>query len=1034
MTKPFIYLLVSVGAFLADPASGQVQLNPTPTRAIGQLNLVNGSANLVEGREFNSPLGIALDTTLTPPALYVADTFNNRVLGFRNAKSFTNGQKADIVIGQIDFLSAAPQGPGVTGGRTTGTYVPTGLAVDGKGNLFVVDSGNNRILRFPAPFSQTAQFPDLVIGQLSFSTNGANAGGPSEKTLNFLSGSSPLAAYISFDSSGNLWVADSGNNRVLRYPAASIGAGALSGPAADIVIGQIDFASIAVSPNYGPTYLNGVQLPTGIAFDNEGRLYVGESASSVRGRILIYNPPFATGMAATRLIGVVPSTVTPQPPAISEQQLGVAPGGLFVLNDGVSAADPTNNRILVFPPVSQFNVNNQLTQQAVGVIGQKNFSTGTANQGQPEAAADRVAGPQMAAVLDTEIYVLDSANNRVIVMPYSGNAFSPATRLLGQEQFYLNAPNLVEGREFRFISGAFGSAGGIVADFNANPPHLYVADTYNNRILGFKDLRNVTFGSKADIVIGQPDFQRTQRNYPTNSSFTPTASGLFDPIGLALDLAGNLYVADTGNGRVVRFPTPFANPPSLQQADLVLGQRSLTGPTITDASNATMAAPTGLAFTGLASGAETGLLVSDQLHNRVLYFPGSSKTFTSGMAATKVFGQANFTSTAGSAAADNRFQGPRGISSDVDDRLYVADTGNNRIAIFDRAPAAGPDPHTSQILASISNVNIVSPAAVFVNQTTGEIWVTNSGQNQLLRYPRYADIPLLGGAPNYGFVDTGAPLALTQDAFGDLFTVDTANRVIINFPGLTILNAASYVSRLPLAPGAIGSMFGFANQFTTKAESAATVPLPTTIQNVQVLINGTPSPIYYLGPNQINFQVPKSIPSSGTADVLVQRTDTGQILGNFPLAMDVASPAIFTINGSGQGQVAAINQDGTVNGQTNPAPNGSVITFFGTGQGVVPNAPPDGTPSSGIVPTSSLPIVIIGTGNTNNPVPPENVQYSGLAPGLVGVWQVNVKIPDEVAPTSTTIPTPVVFQLNGIASNGPSNARLLTTMWVKAPK
>lgn len=1034
MTKPFAYVLFSVITVFTAPSFAQIQLNGTPTRAIGQLSLQTGSANLVEGREFNNPLGMALDTSRNPPALYVADTFNNRVLGFRNANAFTNGQHADIVIGQIDFVSANPQGPSVAGGRTTGTTVPTGLIVDSKGNLYVADTGNNRILRFPTPFSQTSQFPDLVIGQASFNTNTANAGGPSEKTLNFFSGTNPLAVYLTFDTSGNLWVADAGNNRVLRYPAASLGQNAISGPAADIVIGQIDFVSTAVSPNYSATYLNGFSTPTGLAFDNEGRLYVDESNSGVRGRILIFNPPFATGMAATRLLGVVPSTVTPQPPPISEQQLGTAPGGLLIINDGVAAADPANSRILVFPPVSQFNVNNQFTQQAVGVIGQKNFSVGAANQGQPEPAADRLAGPQMAVATDTEVYVLDTANHRLIVMPYSGNTFSPATRLLGQDQFYLNAPNLVEGREFRFISGVYGSAGGIVADYKSNPPHLYVADTYNNRVLGFKDLRTVTFGTKADVVIGQPDFQRTERNYPSNSSFTPNASGLSAPIGLALDLSGNLYVADTGNGRVVRFPAPFSNTPTLPQADLVIGQRSFTGPTITDASNSTMAAPIGVAFTGIAGGTESGILVSDLIHNRVLYFPGSSATFTNGMAATKVFGQPTFTGTAASGTADNRFNGPRGIATDVDDRLYVADTGNNRIAIFDRAPAAGSDPHPAQVLGSVSNVTITTPAAVYVNPVTGEIWVANTGVGQMLRYPTFNQLALAGGVPNFGIADGASTLALTQDSFGDLYTVDSGNRVIINFPGMVMVNAANYILNRALAPGGIASMFGFPNQFTTKAETASTVPLPTTIQNTQVLVNGVAAPIYYLGPNQINFQVPMTTAIGANADILVQRTDTGQILGNFPLAMAVASPAIFTTNGSGQGQVAAINQDGTINSQTNPAPNGSVVTFFGTGQGFIPNAPPDGTPPTGAVPTTFTPDVVIGTGNTNNPVPPSYVQYSGLAPGLVGVWQVNVLIPQEVAPTSTTSPTPVVFVVSSIASNGNSNARILTTMWVKAPK
>lgn len=1034
MKKPSLYLLFSVILIFPSRSSSQVLLNQTPTRAIGQPSLLNGSANLVEGREFNNPLGIALDTSVTPPALYVADTFNNRVLGFRNAKAFANGQKADIVLGQIDFVSATPQGPGVPGGRSTGFYIPTGLVVDAKGNLFVVDTGNNRILRFPTPFTQTTQFPDLAIGQTSFNTKAPNTGGASEKTLNFVIGGQAAAAYIAMDTTGNLWVADAGNNRVLRYPAALLGANAVSGPAADIVIGQVDFLGTAVNSSYSPTFLNGFQVPTGIAFDNDGRLYVEESSASARGRILIYNPPFATGMAATRLLGVITAAVTPQPPVISEQQLGISPGGIFVLNNGVAAADPSNNRILVFPPVSQFNVNNPNTQQAVGVIGQTNFSVGFSNQNQPETAADRLSGPQMAAATDTEVYIVDSGNNRVIVVPYSGNTFSPATRVLGQDQFYLNSPNLVEGREFRFISGSFGSTGGIVADYKSNPPHLYVADTYNNRILGFKDLRTATFGTRADIVIGQPDFQRTLRNYPSNSPFTPTASGLYDPIGLALDGAGNLYVADAGNGRVLRFPVPFANPQILPEADLVLGQRSFTGPTITDASSATMSAPTGLAFTGLNAGVENGLLVSDQLHNRVLFFQGSSKSFTNGMAATNVFGQSNFTNTSASASADNRFQGPRGISSDVDDRLYVADTGNNRIAIFNRAPAAGPDPRPAQVLATTATAAVTTPSSVFVNKLTNEIWVASSGTGLMLRYPQFNDLALLGGSPNFAIGDGGAsPLALTQDAFGDLYTLDTANRVIINFPGLTILNAANFVVNRPLAPGTIASLFGFPNQFTTKTESAAVVPLPTSIQNVQVLVNGKASPLYYLGTNQINFQVPMSTPSSGTADVLVQRTDTGQILGNFPMAMDVASPAIFTATGTGQGQVAALNQDGTVNGPTNAATNGSVVTFFGTGQGVVPNAPPDGTPTPGALPTPYTPQVIIGTNLTNNPVPASYVQYSGLAPGLVGVWQVNVKIPDEVAPTSVTAVTPVVFVVSGVTSNGPSNARILSSMWVKAP-
>src|ERR1700733_9553069 len=101
--KTLSCLLFSVLSASSFSALAQVSLSPVPTRAIGQDDLLHSAANLIEGREFNGPVALALDTSVTPPALYVSDVFNNRVLGFKSATSFANGQKADIVIGQLDF-------------------------------------------------------------------------------------------------------------------------------------------------------------------------------------------------------------------------------------------------------------------------------------------------------------------------------------------------------------------------------------------------------------------------------------------------------------------------------------------------------------------------------------------------------------------------------------------------------------------------------------------------------------------------------------------------------------------------------------------------------------------------------------------------------------------------------------------------------------------------------------------------------------------------------------------------------------------
>jgi len=181
-----------------------------------------------------------------------------------------------------------------------------------------------------------------------------------------------------------------------------------------------------------------------------------------------------------------------------------------------------------------------------------------------------------------------------------------------------------------------------------------------------------------------------------------------------------------------------------------------------------------------------------------------------------------------------------------------------------------------------------------------------------------------------------------------------------------------------------------------------------------------------VSPTQINFLLPMSKPTSGTADVQVVQNDTGQVLGDSTINLNVASPGLFT-TGGGSGQVAALNQDNTVNGPDNPAPVGSVLQIFGTGQGFVPNAPPDGTPPSGPTPSQASPAVLM----YQSFVPAANVQYSGLAPSLVGVWQINVLVPASAVPADKSpAQVPCVVLLNSIPSGGAILGRT-TTIWVK---
>jgi uncharacterized protein (TIGR03437 family) len=1049
------HLLITASVLSCIPLShAQVTLNPAATRAIGAARLeqlgsiTNLQPNLVEGRELNGPQGIALDLSVNPPHLYVADTLNNRVLGWKNAQTFSNGAFADIVIGQNDLFSTIAQGPGRSGSTlpSSGLTDPMGMAVDANGSLYVIDAGNNRILRFPKPFAQTGgQFPDLVLGQQNFSSSTANSGGVSATTLSFQPGGNISQAFMKFDASGNLWVADVGNQRVLRYPASVLTAGN-NGTAADLVLGQPDFSTNALTVPYDATSTSVLNYPTGIAFDQSGgRLYVTESqptpatGGAIRSRILVFQPPYASNKPAQRIIGTVTSNNPVQPPIISASQLSSGAGDVFNINDNIAVADPGNNRILVYPSFQSFTADT-LTQSAQVVIGQfdangaQDFNIGKANDGNPDPNSSTLQNPVDATFAPAawspsvdssgELYIADTSNNRVIVMPVIPNSstlgFNSAVRLLGQVQFSEQSANYIEGREFQFSNNSGAADGGIALDNTSNPPHLYVADTYNNRILCFVDSRSVTTGSTATFVIGQPDLFHSDVNYPSGTANTISVTGLFRPTGLVVDPAtGNLYVADTGNGRVLRFPAPFVQPSKqLQTPDLVLGQSNFTSK-ITDVSASRMAGPYGLAFAPA-----TGLLVSDVVDNRIMLFPGTS--FTTGMAATKVWGQANFT-TAGSGNSDNRFNGPHGIAVDSNQKLYVADTGNNRVLVFDNIRQAGTDPH------SLLAFGLTNPRSIFVTTAStsdpadpaDEIWIGDS--TAALRFSGgYNSIFTSNFTPDLT-IPEAATLSLAIDQFGALYVADAINRVVIHYIGLVALNGASYNKlRQTVAPNTIVSLFSQGGQFGAGQQSFTTLPLPTTMLAIQALLNGTAMPLYYVSPSQINLLVPNNAPTSGTADLQVVRTDNGQVLGDTTIIMTTVAPGLFTSDGSGKGQVAAVNQDGTYNSSSNPISRGQVLQIYGTGLGNIPGAPNDGSAVSTATPTPQTTTATIG--GITCPM-----QYSGLAPGLVGVWQANVQISDSVVPTSSQ-PNHISELIIFLGSEPTSSGALYgiqVTVWVK---
>lgn len=1007
---------------VASLLGAQTNLNNFPTRNVGwpALNVNSGAPNLVEGREFDVPQAVALDNSVSPPVLYVSDLLNNRVLAWKNAASFNNGQTADFVVGQKDLFSTTGLGPGTS--VTSGLSHPTGIAVDKNGNLYVVDAGNNRILRFPVPYNQPGQpLPDLVIGQtgLSCATCGqANSGGVSAKTIAVFNGSL-FSSALAFDANGNLWFTDAMNNRVLRYNASVLGADASNDPAADLVLGQFDFVtskppalSAASAQSTGTMY-----QPISLAFDPTGRLYVADSF----GRVLVYaanlTPPASNGTPALRLMGIAPPAKT-APPPINEVQFG-AIQGVFMVGNSPGVVDAGNNRILLFDPFEQWPTDNTSphAKGTAGPIGQFGYNTGAINRGNADAGANTLNAPTNAVSSGSELFVVDSGNHRVLVFPIANlGQNSSAVRVLGQSDFPFRAANLIEGREMNFVPGNGSGDGGVLIDLISAVPHLYVADTYNNRVLGFRDARLVRPGTMADIVIGQPDFQRSVVNFPSNDPARPNAQSLNAPVGLALDAQGNLFVADTGNGRVLRFPQPFNQPATASEAaDLVIGQTGFTSQ-ITDPTPRTMRLPYGLAV--LSNG---GIAVSDAGLNRVLVFDGPESGLTNGIAATKVLGQPDFNSSA-PGTDTNQMATPRHIATDSDDRIYVADEKNTRVMIFDQEPLISTNARAGTILTGANATsNFAQPRGLWVSPVTGEFWVTEAAAGRLTRFPKFDN--LLGNQNQADFqIPSNAAVAITQDSYGDLYSAEAVNRVAIYFPPVAAVNAANLLPNRALAPGTIVTLrrqgSGLFNSGDPASNSGDWTPA---LADIQVLVNEAPAAVGYVGQDQINFLMPMSAPASGTAEVQVVRQSTGQVLGVQEVPMAPVSPGLFTLNSFGTGQLAAFNDDGTPNGPSTPIARGHVITLYGTGPGFIAGAPPDGAAAPGQIATNNKPDVWIEPSF----VDPSNVKYSGLAPNMVGVWEIDFKIPEATAPGNTV---QVFVRVNSIAS---SQAPQSTTIAVK---
>jgi uncharacterized protein (TIGR03437 family) len=225
----------------------------------------------------------------------------------------------------------------------------------------------------------------------------------------------------------------------------------------------------------------------------------------------------------------------------------------------------------------------------------------------------------------------------------------------------------------------------------------------------------------------------------------------------------------------------------------------------------------------------------------------------------------------------------------------------------------------------------------------------------------------------------------------------SASGSITPLQGNGVLNAAS-LAVAPVAPGEIITLIG--SGIGPRTPQTPTSASATSLAGTSVLFDGTPAPLLYVAPNQINAIVPYEIYAKANTELKI--TFQEQTVAAVSLTVGTVAPAIFTVNNSGAGQGAILNQDLTNNSATNPAEKGSIVALFATGAGQTDPAGKDGQLASDVLPKPLLPVAVrIGGIDAE-------LQYAGAAPGLIaGLIQVNAKIPEN-APSGTAIPIELI--------------------------
>jgi uncharacterized protein (TIGR03437 family) len=810
----------------------------------------------------------AVSASIGDPPRVAVDAVGNLYFG-----SMHSVFKVDLT-GNITRIAGNGQsGYSGDGGIATAAQLeyPDGIAVDAAGNVYVADL-TAQVVRLIAPNLTISTYAGL--GTAGYTGDG----GPAiQAQLNAPTG-------LALDAAGNLYIADSGNHAVRKVSKSGV-----IGTTAGI-------GSPGYSGDGGAATSAALDQPEGVAVDASGLLYIADTFNN---RVRVVAPG-----------GIIQTVAGTGISSFSGDGGPAANAALFLPTDVATdsggdlyIADYGNSRIR---QVAQGNIQTVVGSSETTVI----FNLAP-------ATTIRLNGPTGLAV--------DGSGD--IFIAEGGIGTGTGLGMGDYKIWKINGVGVVSTAAGNGIENYSGDGGPATAAQMNTPSNmvldavgnLYIADSANNRV------RRVSPGGVIVTVAGTGVAGYSGDGGPAAGAM------LSNPEGLASDADGNVYIADTGNNRIRKL-LPSGTIISIAGN----GNAAFFGDG-GPANSASIHAPEALYSAGGGH-----IYIADTGNQRIReLLPDGTIVTVAGNGVQGVAGD-------GGAATAAQLSLPAGVTLDPAGNIYIADRGNNRVRLVSTSGTistfAGAATFALGDGGPATGAQLSAPASVALD-AAGNVYIADSGHNRI-RVVSGGAIGTLAGTGVCCYEGDGGPASAAQlnspwglvmDTSGRLFVADSGYNAIRliqpaptgGLPTITaIANGASNQTGA-VAGGEIVVVYGSGLGPAQLVAATGTGPQPPQqLSGVTVLVNGTPASLIYVSAAQLSAIIPNGA-SGANAQVVVQYQ--GQSSAPVSVPLTTASPALFTANSSGSGQALAVNTDGSANGASHPAAQGSVLTLFVNG-------------------------------------------------------------------------------------------------------